>query len=165
MTTKFRYLIYFDNGELIGINNSNCLEHFGVPGMKWGVRKVANTINKVRSWRANSKIKNFKGPYTERSDILQGRIKDPGPRRTKDFKLLSNKNKLILADIYQKQIKNYEDIKPNTPVSYMLSEIGKWENTEISILGKTLYSRVKRHKESPEIEKLRKKLIALQEYS
>jgi len=183
MTTKFKYLIHFNNGEIIGIDDSNCLKHFGIQGMKWGVRKAyegvkkfrqinakireANVklirgelkaINKVRGFSMNARIKAFSKlnkPYENRLDILAGKVKDPGPLFSISFKRLTDSNKKILGDLYKKQISNYENTKPNGIAELIVSQGSKY--------GRTLFSpRKKFHSEAPSIIRLRRRLGVLE---
>jgi len=135
---ELKYLIHFNNGEIIDIDDFNCLKHFGVPGMKWGVRKVKEylknrDIKKTVKVNANfeKRMKKFKGIPTKKNDILVGGYRDPGPLFSRNLKRLNNKNKKILADIYKKQISNYEKTKPTTRTEKLLSQMGK---TQMSMM-------------------------------
>jgi len=143
--TKIKYLIHFNNGEIIGVDDTNCLEHFGILGMKWGRRrtpeqiaareaKLNDKVNKKFEKRSKSEI----DPETKLSTRGSAGTALFGPigayvsgRRTNvargiDVKRLNPQNKKLMKDVLHKQIKFNE-----TPAKEMGGLLNKYKSVTI----------------------------------
>lgn len=59
-------MYHIPNTDLIAMDESEYLEHFGVTGMKWGVRKQKDKINsKDRTLKKGTELQNVSEKNTE----------------------------------------------------------------------------------------------------
>jgi len=132
--TKPKYLIHFNNGEIIGVDDSNCLEHFGILGMKWGHRRTPQELSKAANERFT---KNYKRTGNIDSDAYKAYDKRAyrigGPfgayssgsntniAKGVDVKKLNPKNKKLIKRILKERI----DINKKHSFTSTVSEYAK----------------------------------------
>nr|DAV50359.1 MAG TPA: Structural protein [Caudoviricetes sp.] len=88
----------------------NYLEHFGVKGMKWGVRKAKSAVSSARSkHQARKAARHPQSPEAARAHALRKQVKKKGLDSLSNSELQALNNRLNLEANYRNAMKQHPD--------------------------------------------------------
>lgn len=91
-------------------DGTDYLEHFGVKGMKWGVRKAKSAVSSVRSkHQARKAARHPQSPEAARAHALRKQVKKKGLDSLSNSELQALNNRLNLEANYRNAMKQHPD--------------------------------------------------------
>lgn len=91
-------------------DGTDYLEHFGVKGMKWGVRKAKSAVSSARSkHQARKAARHPQSPEAARAHALRKQVKKKGLDSLSNSELQALNNRLNLEANYRNAIKQHPD--------------------------------------------------------
>ena len=97
-------------GHAMYDDDVNYLEHFGVKGMKWGVRKAKATAGSIRTKHLARKAKRHpQSPEAARAHALRKQVKKKGLDSLSNSELQALNNRLNLEANYRNALKQHPD--------------------------------------------------------
>lgn len=91
-------------------DGTDYLEHFGVKGMKWGVRKAKSAVSSARSkHQARKAARHPQSPEAARAHALRKQVKKKGLDSLSNSELQALNNRLNLEANYRNAMKQHPD--------------------------------------------------------
>ena len=104
------------------VEEQDYLEHYGIPGMRWGVRKEKEDLDwdsRFRKWERNKKIRK---KYKDDPEKKKSKLKASKTRYKNEIKKNKDKAKKIFLEKSKKDetTKNYINLKRASNVAYTI---------------------------------------------